>query len=172
MDWVCPDSIYVYWDPVSGATSYEVSMLGDVYMDSMTTTNTLSTLIINPNPSITDSWFSVCAMINNGKGRRAVAVNEQSSNNGCVAPPIANFSFSPSTSCSGEVLFTDLSYNQANTWYWNFGDGNTSNLQNPVHTYENSGYYSIQLVVSNNLGVDTVFYSNIVALSSYNKYFV
>ena len=165
VDWICPDSIYVYWDPVNGATSYEVSMLGEFYMDSMATTNSLSTLIINPNPSITDSWFSVSAMINNERGRRAVAVNEQSSNNGCIAPPIANFSASPSISCSGEITFTDLSYNQVNNWHWDFGDGSTSNLQYPVHIYQNSGYYSIQLVVSNNLGVDTIYSQNIVDVS-------
>ena len=54
VNWICPDSIFVSWSAVSGATSYEVSMLGDKYMDSMTTTNNVTALIINPNPSITE----------------------------------------------------------------------------------------------------------------------
>ena len=37
VSWICPDSIYVNWSTVAGATSYEVSMLGQKYMDSMTT---------------------------------------------------------------------------------------------------------------------------------------
>ena len=40
-------------------SSYEVSMLGQKYMDSIYSTNLTSTWIINPTPSITDSWFSV-----------------------------------------------------------------------------------------------------------------
>ena len=74
----------------------------------------INALIINPNPANIDSWFSVCARINNARGRRAIAVNEQPANNGCIAPPIANFSIFPEVSCSGEVTFTDLSHNQVN----------------------------------------------------------
>ena len=69
--WPCPDSIYVSWNSVSGATSYEISMLGQKYMDSIYTTNLTSTWLINPNPSVTDSWFSVKSILNGGKGRRA-----------------------------------------------------------------------------------------------------
>ena len=50
----------------------------------MTTTNNLTALIANPNSSITDSWFSVCAKVNNGEGRRAVAINAQPVNPACV----------------------------------------------------------------------------------------
>ncbi len=81
--WPCPDSINVSWSSVSGATSYEVSMLGQKYMDSLYTTNTTNVWIINPNPNTTESWFSVSAKVNNGKGRRAVAVNAQAINSIC-----------------------------------------------------------------------------------------
>ena len=43
-------------------------------MDSMTTTTSTTALIINPNPTNIDSWFSVCDKVNGGKGRRAVAL--------------------------------------------------------------------------------------------------
>ena len=165
VNWICPDSIYVSWNSVNGATDYEVSMLGNVYMDSMTTTTTTTALIINPNPAIIDSWFSVCAKVNGKHGRRAVAVNAQPTYNGCVAPPVASFSASPSLSCSGEVAFSDLSQNQPNNWSWDFGDGNTSNLQDPIHSYQSSGNYSVQLIVSNSLGTDTIFHQNVVNVS-------
>jgi hypothetical protein len=140
-------------------------MLGNVYMDSMTTTTATTALIINPNPAIIDSWFSVCAKVNGKHGRRAVAVNAQPTYNGCVAPPVASFSASPSLSCSGEVAFSDLSQNQPNNWSWDFGDGNTSNLQDPIHSYQSSGNYSVQLIVSNSLGTDTIFHQNVVNVS-------
>jgi len=165
VDWTCPDSIYVFWSAVSGATEYEVSMLGNVYMDSMTTTTITNAFFLNPNPTVTDSWFSVTAILNNSKGRRAYAINEQPTNNGCVAQPVADFSVSTSISCSGDITFTDNSQNQPNNWNWDFGDGNTSNLQNPTHIYSNNGTYTVQLIVSNGLGVDTVIYNNIANVS-------
>ena len=83
VNWPCPDSIYVSWNPVSGATSYQITMLGQKYMDSIYTTTSTNLWIMNPNPNITNSWFSVSANVNNGLGRRAIAVNAQSINNQC-----------------------------------------------------------------------------------------
>lgn len=45
--------------------------------------------------------------------------------------------------------FTNLSKGLQTTIYnWNFGDGNTSTLKNPTHTYTNPGTYTITLTVS------------------------
>jgi PKD repeat protein len=38
------------------------------------------------------------------------------------------------------------------TYFWEFGDGNTSTLQNPVHAYERNGDYTIKLKVTNGCG--------------------
>jgi hypothetical protein len=81
--WPCPDSIYVSWNSVNGATSYDISMLGQKYMDSIFSTSSPNVWVINPNPSVTESWFSVRANPISGKGRRAVAVNAQSINSVC-----------------------------------------------------------------------------------------
>lgn len=43
----------------------------------------------------------------------------------------------------------------ATTYYWKFGDGNTSTLQNPVYTYYYGGNYNICLIASNSCGSDT-----------------
>ena len=54
----------------------------------------------------------------------------------CPAPPVASFTASTTSSCSsGTVQFTDNSTNSPTSWSWNFGDGGTSTLQNPSHTY-------------------------------------
>ena len=165
VDWTCPDSIYIFWSAVSGATSYEVSMLGNVYMDSMMTTSNTNALFLNPNPSVIDSWFSVCAKLNGKKGRRAVAVNAQPINVSCVGPPIANFNVSGGLSCSGSVSFVDVSLNQPSSWLWNFGDGTTSNLQNPIHTYLQQGTYDVSLFISNSLGQDSILQISIITIN-------
>ena len=165
VNWICPDSIYILWNAVNGATDYEVSMLGNVYMDSMTTTPATMALILNPNPAITDSWFSACSKVNGNKGRRAVAVNAQPINNGCIASPLAGFTTNGSSSCTGSVSFIDASFNQPNYWLWDFGDGTTSTLQNPTHTYLQAGTYDVSLFVSNGLGQDSIFQASVVSVS-------
>jgi len=46
------------------------------------------------------------------------------------------------------VQFTDLSQGIANQWLWDFGDGNFSDLQNPLHIFPDTGNYNVQLFIS------------------------
>jgi len=46
--------------------------------------------------------------------------------------------------------FTDLSQGLPQYWMWNFGDGEVSFEQNPVHIYEQGGTYQVCLTISNN----------------------
>lgn len=59
--------------------------------------------------------------------------------------------FQVDASCGG-ATFTDLSlYTTGSSianWQWDFGDGTTSTLQNPSHTYPAPGTYNIKLTVS------------------------
>ncbi|MCH8318393.1 MAG: PKD domain-containing protein, partial [Bacteroidetes bacterium] len=64
---------------------------------------------------------------------------------------LANFVYSDS---GLTVNFTDSSQN-ATTWLWNFGDGDTSILQNPTHTYDSAGTYIVCLGTGNSCGSDT-----------------
>src|SRR5690606_3478069 len=68
--------------------------------------------------------------------------------------PLAQFSASRTTSCDGVVSFTDLSTYNPSSWLWEFGDGNTSTDQNPVHTYASDGTYTVRLTTSNANGQD------------------
>jgi FOG: PKD repeat len=70
-------------------------------------------------------------------------------NNNSSNPTIASFSASPvSGNAPLNVSFTDSSTG-ATSWYWKFGDGNTSNEQNPTHTYSEAGKYTVVLTVNN-----------------------
>lgn len=62
--------------------------------------------------------------------------------------PIQAFSLSNTNVSAGETLsFQDNNAN-ATTWFWDFGDGNSSTLSNPQHTYNSHGRYQVQLTVS------------------------
>jgi len=71
---------------------------------------------------------------------------------GSNSSPTAQFSYSPTTPKAGQsVAFTNLSTDpDADTlsWYWNFGDGSSSTLKNPSHTYTSAGQYSASLEAS------------------------
>lgn len=77
--------------------------------------------------------------------------------NGCIdsieqtitmVEPIPNFTYDDSLGCPPfTVNFTDLSQD-ALSWHWDFGDGNTSSSQNPIHTYTVAGIYDVFLVIT------------------------
>jgi len=50
------------------------------------------------------------------------------------------------------VQFTDLSFHNPDSWLWQFGDGQTSTLKNPVHLFTEPGTYSVWLTVTNEIG--------------------
>lgn len=50
------------------------------------------------------------------------------------------------------IYFTDIS-NNATAWLWDFGDGNTSILKNPLHQYTEVGVYNVTLTASNVFGL-------------------
>jgi len=53
------------------------------------------------------------------------------------------------------VQFTDQSQNDPILWSWDFGDYGSSTEQNPTHTYDEEGIYTVSLEVRNNYGQDT-----------------
>ncbi len=69
-----------------------------------------------------------------------------------LAATMSGFSYNPSEL---EVSFTNESIN-ADNYSWDFGDGNTSTEQNPIHTYDNYGLYDVRLIVDGACGIDTM----------------
>ena len=70
--------------------------------------------------------------------------------------PVADFSADPTSGTAPlAVNFTDLSTGSITNWSWNFGDGGTSTEQNPTHTYNTAGTYTVSLTVTGPGGSDT-----------------
>jgi gliding motility-associated-like protein len=66
-------------------------------------------------------------------------------------PPTVNFSAAPLVICAFQpVTFTDLSSANVDRWLWNFGDGTTSSVQNPTHSYQDTGLFTVTLTATNN----------------------
>jgi PKD repeat protein len=65
-----------------------------------------------------------------------------------ASSPVAAFSFN---TVGGNTTFTNTSLN-ATGYFWSFGDGVTSTLQNPTHLYTSSGSFNVELIVTNACG--------------------
>ena len=75
-----------------------------------------------------------------------------------LSPPAALFDF---VIDGNTVTFLDFSEIASEgwiieNWSWDFGDGNTSADQNPVHTYENEGVYQVSLVITTDIGTESI----------------
>ncbi|WP_210521086.1 GEVED domain-containing protein [Hymenobacter terricola] len=80
-----------------------------------------------------------------------------------VSAPVASFTTSTTTTCTGCVQFTDASQNLPTSWLWNFGDGTpTSTQQSPNHCYTTAGTYAVTLQATNAAGTNTSAATSIV----------
>jgi PKD repeat protein len=78
----------------------------------------------------------------------------------------AEFSGTPlSGSVPLNVSFTDTSTNSPTSWSWTFGDGGTSTVKNPVHTYRSNGTYTVALTATGTGGASTMTKTGYVMVS-------
>jgi len=119
------------------------------------------------------SWYMNNALVSNTNSVSNLCFNEPgdyrlsirlTDANGCkgnTAPytisawplPFADFHFEGAlTDVYNEVTFVDHSTDKIKEWYWYFGDGSTSAVQNPVHSFNDITTYQTFLVVTNNFG--------------------
>lgn len=70
--------------------------------------------------------------------------------------PIPAFTYINTNTCTGSVSFTNTSF-PAHTYKWYFGDGDSSLIKNPTHTYSATGTYTITLYAKDTIsGLDSV----------------
>ena len=91
---------------------------------------------------------------------------------GTVYSPFVDAQFvnTPTVSCAAPftVTFSNRSVN-ATSFTWHFGDGATSTLSNPSHTYNTLGTYTVKLISDGGLcGLDSIIYTNLVNIDSNN----
>jgi hypothetical protein len=69
----------------------------------------------------------------------------------------ADFTVTPANPRPGDVVrFSDQSTGEPTAWLWDFGDGQSSQVQNPNHTYPEAGSFTVQLTVSGATGDDSI----------------
>jgi Zn-dependent metalloprotease len=100
----------------------------------------------------TDAWYAV--------GVGGIYVNT-------VVP---DFTGDYTTACKAPltVQFSNISVN-ANTYFWDFGDGSTSTLTNPSHTFGADGDYNVQLIgYGGACGTDSITKTSFISINPGN----
>lgn len=116
-------------------------------------------------PNIVTTYFAGNPIVNWGwTGSTGGGTNDQQV---CVQN-ISNWTAGVNyQSCSTTMQFTDVSTSSlgnVQSWAWTFGDGGTSNLQNPSHTYAAPGPYTVSLTVTDITGCTNTF-SHVVTIN-------
>lgn len=116
----------------------------------------MSSVLILTNPIhcfTVPGFYDVTLTVENNFGCTATQTNVSMIS--AFVIPTAYFSYT--VPGINQIAFTDLSLD-ADSWDWDFGDGNTSTVQNPIHTYSNAGVYPVRQVASTNFGCyDTTY---------------
>ena len=88
----------------------------------------------------------------NGKGGNGKGGNGMGSSNG------GNGDTGPTTTGTVplSVQFNNQSSGEGLTYFWEFGDGGTSNEQSPTHIYHSTGVFPVNLITTNNYGSSTL----------------
>jgi gliding motility-associated-like protein len=141
--------------PATGCEPLEVFFTNNSQPQGLNCTYTFgdgaSSNAANPSHVYMSGIYSVTLTVTDGNG----CTNSVTQNNLVqVTPnPVAGFTANPmvTTLDNGLINFIDGS-SFANSWSYDFGDGNTSNLQNPSNTYTAEGTYTIIQTVSNQFG--------------------
>lgn len=143
--------------------------------DGSTPIDFLNPIPVNPTPAdgLFEYLFPNKVSYSVLKNYKIVVTADKTSSNGCgsievtelgfsvISPPNASFT-NPSEACAkSQVSFTDASVGNGkiiSKWKWDFGDGNSSILQNPKHSYAAAGDYVVKLIVEGETGcVSDVF---------------
>lgn len=180
------DSLIVYVSTDCGTSWDRVLVLGE---NGSFNFRTRTDLQVAFNPTVQSDWCGVgtgsgCKSVNlsNYVGSSNVQIRFESYNDygnnlfldninvfGTTAnqPPVANFQATTTSNCGGfTTTFNDASGNNPSSWFWDFGDGNTSTSQNPTHTFTNTGNYTVILVATNSFGSDTVVKTNYITVNA------
>lgn len=173
------DSLTSAYLEISELLNVQCAPVGVVWQNVINDTTLVLHTTDNSHPNLDGSYVAACALFSSiwkqgasGLGYTAglaaplaqyyQSVSDQTIFNSIVNDwnlninsPVADFSESVS---GNTVTFTDQSssIHSPLTYFWDFGDGNTSNSSNPLHTYVANGNYPVTLIVSSCIFSDTI----------------
>jgi gliding motility-associated-like protein len=148
---ICEDNMLTFTDQSSAASGPPITKWTWNFGDG---TSQVIAANGNPQPHMYVSYGTNTAslQVETSSGCKSVLYSKQIA----VSPnPFASFNFSGACLPSGTTQFTDqssIATGNITQWLWNFGDGNTSTDQSPIHNYTSSGPFNVTLTVTSASG--------------------
>ncbi len=102
---------------------------------------------------------------------RLIVTNQDGCSDTVVHPvvvdslPAVAFTMSEDSVCLGEEIRFAGQGNNIASWYWTFGNGDTSTFQNPVYTFPTPGLYTVMLTVTNLKGCTNSIMHNVYVIA-------
>ncbi|MDD2635545.1 MAG: PKD domain-containing protein, partial [Bacteroidales bacterium] len=114
-------------------------------------------------PNLTGlSGGTYCLTVTDGNNCEATACETVNTEN---LTPVADFTANLTSGCDNlTVTFTDMSFNTPTSWAWSFGDGGTSDEQNPIYEYTASGLYTVTLIAGNENGDNEIIKEDYITI--------
>jgi PKD repeat protein len=140
MSGIAGSTAFIFTDQSTGSITSRSWNFGDGGTSSLS----------NPTHSYSNAGTYTVVLTVSGSGGQSQATHFISVSAPAPAVPNVNaaFDFSPaSPTVRDPVTFVDRSTGSPTRWSWSFGDGGTSNLQNPTHAYLASGTYTINVTI-------------------------
>lgn len=106
----------------------------------------------------TDGIYTVCLTVSNPCGQSLQSCDSFT----VCAPLAAGFNFNQNGSGWLGYDFFDASSGTPVSWHWDFGDGDTSTVQNPSHVYPSFGTYTVTYTVVNLCGDTSVAFQTLL----------
>lgn len=135
----------------------------DWYIDSNHYSTAMDTSMVLTNTGIVDSVYKITLLVYSGPGCSDTIIKY------ATVHPSATANFSVDSVCLGSTTNFYDSSTQAvapiYTWHWDFGDGDTSALQNPQHTYLTPGIFNASLVVTDTNGCTSQYIDSVWVFS-------
>ena len=127
-----------------------------------------TTTLQNPTHTFSSAGsYAVSLGVSNTAGSNTTTIPAYINVSNAASPPVTSFTADiRSGSAPLTVQFDDTSGNSPNGWQWSFGDGSQSTVQNPTHTYLQSGTYSVSLTTVNSGGHNTTLVPGYITVTS------
>ena len=140
------------------------------YLDTVFYSSARDTTFYLQNTGVTDSVVKITLLAYSGPGCADTIVQY------VTIYPLPTVKFGATEVCVGNATqFNDSSIAAAApifAWSWNFGDGNSSTLPNPSHTYANPGLYPVMLIVKDTNECEVTYLDSVwvrsLPLGAYN----
>ncbi|MFH2096543.1 MAG: S8 family serine peptidase [Bacteroidota bacterium] len=146
---VCPGDVITYSVTNVYGVTYAWSLPAG--WTGSSTTNTISATAGTTGGTISVTPTNTCGT---GTARTLAAT--------VMSLPVASYTYSDNL---GVVTFTNTSSPNGTNFSWDFGDGNYSSQENPVHTYTTPGTYTVIFIVSNACDTDTLTQNIVITVT-------